>query len=310
MRRTRRLTRRATPSRHAAGPERVRSLSGRRAGTRTGACPRPGLGGAPRGRAGRVGRAPRLRPHTDDTQAAEATRLQAASRSAPSGPPNPHRALSPCTGAAGTARAQLTSPKPPFPRTLYCLNVFFVTGCLRNKKKVSGLTYIVTLEQRSPPARPRLLCATPWPPGPGLPLCWVRGSPGGTGWQAPPSTLRSPTGRSGSRPSVPRCPPWAFRTRCGGKGRSYSLRPLKGSSRETADPPNTHETGPRRWPFGSHCPKDSPRAAGPSEPAAHGGGRLSRPHALLGAPGRPAVWTRSGSLLGTRPRASHGQAPA
>lgn len=26
-----------------------------------------------------------------------------------------------------------TSPKPPFPRTLYCLNVFFVTGCLLDR---------------------------------------------------------------------------------------------------------------------------------------------------------------------------------
>lgn len=29
----------------------------------------------------------------------------------------------------------LTSPKPPFPNTLYCRNVFFVTGCLLDTKR-------------------------------------------------------------------------------------------------------------------------------------------------------------------------------
>lgn len=28
----------------------------------------------------------------------------------------------------------LTSPKPPFPSTLYCRNVFFVTGCLEEEE--------------------------------------------------------------------------------------------------------------------------------------------------------------------------------
>lgn len=47
------------------------------------------------------------------------------------------RAMYLCVSLCGTKKRRenvLTSPKPPFPKTRYCLNVFFVTGCLLDRK--------------------------------------------------------------------------------------------------------------------------------------------------------------------------------